>query len=110
MQTLPLVPSIPNYRFGTKLGGQQVTIDARWNGRAESWFLDISDEEGDPIRVGMRVVLGPELGGRVADSRMPPGALFAIDLTQSGIEAGLDDLGERITVVYLSPDDIEEIV
>lgn len=109
MQTLPLVPSLPSYRFGTLLEDVQLTFDVRWNGRAGSWYLDISDADGDLIRAGIRVVLGVELGGHVADVRMPPGALFAIDLSGAGREAGLDDLGARVVVVYLSSDDLAAI-
>lgn len=105
MQTLPLTPSVPHYRFGTTLDGIQLTFELRWNGRAASWFMSIFDEDDEPIRSGIRVVLGPELGGRVSDARMPPGQLFAIDLDNSGVEPGLDDLGERVLVMYISQGD-----
>ena len=102
MQTLPLVPSLPNYRFGTALDGVQYIFDFRWNSRDEAWYMAISSEDGTLIRTGIKVVLGIALGGRVADSDFPTGAFFALDLSNAGVEATLDDLGERVAVVYQS--------
>lgn len=108
MVVIPLAPSIPFQRFTTTLDGVPYVFDAKWNGRAEVWTLDILDEDEEPIRVGIRVVLGAVLGRRGAalpDSRMPTGFLVAIDLSGAGVDAGLDDLGERVQVHYYSADE-----
>lgn len=99
-QQLPLVPTIPNYRFGTSLDGEQFTIDVRWNARAESWFMDILREDGTPVRQGIRIVLGSQLGGRCTDPTFPDGVLVAADLARLGRDAALDDLGTRIAVLF----------
>jgi hypothetical protein len=105
---LPLDPTVgPNQRFGTALSGTQYLFDVRWNGRDEAWYLDILAENGDPIRRGMRVVLGTLLGGRVVADAFPPGVLQAVDLTNSGTEAGLDDLGTRVQIYYYPFEDLK---
>lgn len=97
---LPLVPSIPYYRVGTALAGAQYILDLRWNGRDESWYMDVLAEDETPIRLGIKVVLGTILGGREVDPLFPAGVLQAVDLTNSGTEAGLDDLGDRVQVYF----------
>lgn len=102
IQQLPLVPATPNYRVGTSLDGVSYVFDVRWNGRAAAWYVDILDEEADPICVGLKVVLGAALGARSADPRRPAGLLMASDLSGEGREATFDDLGSRV-VVYFYP-------
>jgi hypothetical protein len=100
-QTLPLVPSVPHYRVGTALDGVQYVIDVRWNGRLESWFLDLRAEDESPIALGLRVTLGALIGGRVADARFPRGVLIASDRSGAGRDPALDDLGERVVVNFI---------
>lgn len=106
MVQLPLVPSIPNYRVSTTLGGEQFVFDVRWNGRAETWFLNVLTSDAQPIRTGIRLVLGAGIGDRVADSRFPAGRFVVSDLSRSGREAGLDDLGTRVVVLFLTNEEL----
>lgn len=99
-RALPLIPSEPNYRLGTQLDGTQYVIDCRWNSRAEAWYLDVLDANADPIRTGIKIVLGAALGARCTDPRFPQGLFLASDLSGQGREAGLDDLGVRVFVYY----------
>lgn len=105
-QQLPLRPSIPNYRVGTKLGGVSYVLDVRWNGRADAWYLDVLDEGADPIRVGIKLVLGAALGRRCVDPRFPPGILMASDTSGAGVDATLDDMGDRVQVFYFPPEEL----
>lgn len=106
VQQLPLIPSEPNYRFGTALNGKQVIIDVRWNGRDEAWYLDLLTEDEEPIRTGMKVVLGTILGGRSANADFPVGVFVASDLSGEGREATLDDLGVRVLVHFMTPEEL----
>lgn len=99
-EALPLFPGEPNYRVSTSLAGKQYLLDVRWNGRDEAWYLDISTEDGEPLRRGIKVVLGALLGGRAVDDRLPQGVFQAVDLTNSGRDAGLDDLGDRVQIYF----------
>lgn len=107
--TLPLVPSIPNYRFGTQLDGVQYIIDVRWNGRDGAWYMDFLQADETPIKYGIKIVLGATLGGLVTDPAFPPGVLIAVDQTGNGREATLDDLGSRVLVVYIPAADIAAV-
>lgn len=104
--TLPLAPSIPHQRVGTVLDDTVYVFDLTWNERDEAWYMDVLTSDETPIRVGIKVVLGAELGRRVADARFPKGTLWAHDLSRAGKEAGLDDLGVRVVVFYFSPGEL----
>lgn len=112
MQIIPFDPSNPNHEFTCQLDGAQYLLRARWNARDLSYYLDVSDEAGDPIRVGIRIVLGALLGARCSDARFPPGLLIAVDTsspTGMGIDAGIDDLGARVQVWYYPLGDLSAL-
>lgn len=101
-QELPFIPTTPHYQVGTTLDGVQFVFDLRWNARDEAWYMDILAEDESVIRTGVKVVLGTLLGGRSALPGFPAGGLFATDLTRQGIEPGLDDLGTRVRVYFMT--------
>lgn len=104
---LPIDALEKNYTVTTVLEGTTYTFAVRWNGRASSWFFDLYDSNGDIIIAGVRIVLGVILGRRSTDPRMPNGAIRAVDLSQSGTEAGRDDLGTRVKLYYYPAADLE---
>lgn len=99
-EKMDFVPSIPNSRFSTALSGTQYIIVQRWNARDGAWFFDLLAEDETPIAYGIKIVLGVLLGGRNVNDEFPLGVFEAHDLTGSGVEAGLDDLGTRVVVYY----------
>lgn len=105
-QQLPLIPTTPNYRVGTTLNGTNVVLDIRWNARDGAWYMDILTEDEVAIAYGVKIVLGTLLGGRVVSALFPRGYMMASDLTGAGSDAGLDELGERIQVLFFEPDEV----
>lgn len=105
-QTLPLTPSRPHYTFSTTLAGTDYVFTARWNARAETWYLDLFDVDENPIRQSMAVVLGAPLGARSAHPDFPAGAFVASDLSGEQREAKLDDLGDRVQVYFYTPEEL----
>jgi hypothetical protein len=97
---LPLEPSNASYQVVTTLDGANYIFDVRWNPEDPGWFIDVSDAVGDQIAIGLKVVLGVVLGRRITDSRIWPGMLIAVDTSNAGLDAGLDDLGGRVQVQY----------
>jgi|SRR5579859_6612007 len=103
---LPLVPSVANYRVGTSLDGTQYILDVRWNGRANAWSMDVLAADQTPIRMGLKLVLGIIIGGRVVDPAFPTGLLIAIDTSGQNLDAGFDDMGTRVIVSYFPTADL----
>ena len=97
---LPLDSVDPFYRVGITLNDTPYLFDVHWNGRDGAWYFDLLDVTEDPIRCGIKIVLGIPLGFRSTDPRFPPGALYAEDLSGQGTDATIDDLGSRVVVYY----------
>jgi hypothetical protein len=101
---LPIDAVEKNYAVSTVLEGETFTFAVRWNGRADSWFFDLYDVNGEIIIAGVRIVLGVILGRRSTDDRMPAGTIQAADLTNTGTEATRDTLGISVKVFYFTSD------
>lgn len=99
-QLIPMIPTVPFYRFGTALDGIQFIFDVRWNGRDGAWYMDISTEDDILIAAGIKIVLGVLLGYRSVDPAFPRGGIIASDLSNTGRDATLDDLGTRVAVYF----------
>lgn len=97
---LPLDAADPIYRVGVTLNDTPYIFDVHWNGRDGAWYFDLLDSTEDPIRCGIKVVLGIPLGFRCTDPRFPRGVLLAADLSGAGRDATIDDLGYRVIVMH----------
>lgn len=109
---IPFSAENPINKFSTTLDGIQYGFRARWNSRdnfdpltntnAGAWYVDISDDTGEPIATGVKVVLGAFLGRQFNHPLFRDGALVAVDLSGAGREATIDDFGARVQVMRIS--------
>jgi len=100
IQVLPTRTDTARYTFEIELDENTYTLEFEWNDRDSGWYMSILDDGGDPILTGQRVVLHYPLARRYRDSRLPPGLLMAIDTSETDIEAGYADLGDRVKLIY----------
>lgn len=110
MIILPFQPSTPFYDFSTDIDKQSVTFDVHWNARDTAWYFDVYDDVGRPIVSGVKVVRGVYLGRRARRSIFATGALFAVDVSGQKRDAGFDDLGARVQVIYASDFELASLV
>lgn len=103
---LPFKPSIPDYRMGVAIDQAQYTFEVRWNDRDKSWYFNMLEADGTPIIHGVRIVLGMYLGRRSLHDFFQHNVLIAIDTSNQGREAGLDDLGTRVQVVRFTDEEV----
>lgn len=104
---IPITQEGAHFEFFTELdGGASYRLTFRWNARVGAWFMDLADGDGSLIVAGVRVVLNIPLLGKVADSRRPPGELFAIDTSGDELEADFEGLGRRVALYYASFSDL----
>ncbi len=101
-QRVPLRTGIPAFLQRTSLDGVTFELDLNWNERESAWYIGVADADGLPLRVGVRMALNTPLLRSVADARRPAGELYAIDLDDTGVEAGLGDLGVRVVLIYVT--------
>lgn len=106
---LPLVLSTANYRIGVAIEDKQYLLDVRWNGREEKWYMDIYTEDERPIKHGIALVLGAILGRTCTDPDFPPGAFVVSDLSNAGVDATYEDMGDRVVVYYYTEDELNTL-
>lgn len=95
------------YTFRTQISDIELLFEVNWNSRDESWYISISDIEATPIISGVKVVSGPDLLGNVRDrTGLPEGFLVALDTSQAQSRAGRNDLGDRVKLVFMFPEDL----
>ncbi len=106
MEILPFTADY-DQRFITQMGDEKYVIDSRWNERGQTWSFDLtrdSDQElllcGAPMQIGADILDPYALG---------IGGLIVSDLGRKDTDAGPEDLGTRVIVAYLSPDELAAI-
>jgi len=105
-QVLPFT-SEPAQSFTVALGGSKYLIDARYNDIAGFWTLDITTEPAQvQLVAGVPILIGQDL---LSPYALGIGGLLATDTSNSGIDAGPEDLGDRVTVTWLSESELQII-
>lgn len=101
VRILPVQQGAPSQEFQVSLDGQLYTLGLTWNEREGAFYLDVSDQDGSPILLGRKVVVGLPLLARFRDAALPPGQLLAVDTSGQGKDPSLADLGARVPLYYI---------
>lgn len=108
-QILPLVPfteTVREYYFATTIADVTYNVRAYWNDRDEAAYLDIRDVNDEAIMLGVKVVLGTNLGRTYDDALVNLGALMALDLSGQLRDATAEDFGRRVIVIHATATEI----
>lgn len=111
-QDIPLLTSDPWFRSTCpldRLDGTQITMsfDFKWNVRDLSWYFDVFDDAEKIVIGSVRFVRGVYLGRRSKHEIFRNGSLVAkCTVANDPREAGIDDLGNRMTLRYYTVYDI----
>lgn len=104
--TIPVSERAPLVRQRVELEGVEFVLETQWNGRVDGWTLGLLDAEEQPIRLGIRLVMGTRLLAGIADSRRPAGELVVVGrVTRPELDSF--ELGEA-SLVYLLAAEVEE--
>jgi hypothetical protein len=107
---IPFTPSDNNYSIGVPLDGVRSVFDnVHWNatdndGRG-AWYFDLREDDGTPICIGIKAVLGIPFGGASTHPFFKGHILKAVDTSGKRLEAGYDDLGARVQVQHFTLDE-----
>ena len=97
---LPTRTDAARYSFEIDLDGDSFTFSFEWNDRDQGHYMSIADAAGVTLLAGRRVVTGYPLINIYRDSRLPKGAIEAVDTSSTGTEPGFGDLGDRVKLLY----------
>lgn len=101
--TIPVAVGIPHYTMRCRLDGKDYNFEMKWNERAERWHMSIFADDETPLVLGIKVVTNwPMLRYYHYNPDVPPGELFAMDLSGDAAPPGLYDFGaeKRVELVY----------
>ncbi len=97
---MPLIAGSYDYEIRTTLEGGIWIFRFRWNERAASWMLDLSDADGVPLAHGIRITVDVSLLEQYKHLAIPPGRFFAFDTTLRQVDPTVDDFGTRVLLLY----------
>lgn len=90
-----------NYEQFTELSGREYQLRVQWNDRGGYFAFSMMAQDGTPLIMGVPLYLGVDILRRFRFiDGLPPGVLFLVDSTGSGVDAGITDLGSRVTLNY----------
>jgi hypothetical protein len=110
VQQLYVTSGESRFSFQTELDGKVYGFDLHWNTRDEAWYLTILDSDDEVLLAGLKLVVSFPLISRFRSFDLPPGELEAVDTntTTAEVDPGLDDLGQRVLLIYTPPEDLPE--
>jgi len=97
---IPLPKGIPQFTQKIILDNETYILRCHWNEREEAWYFAIEDADENPIVSGRKMVSNWPLLHRSISTDLPAGQLFVIDTTDSLADPGLNDLDERVVLLY----------
>lgn len=101
----------PLYTQRVRLEGADYVFKLDWSLREESFYLSIFNLDNVPIKVGIKVVPNWPLLSRHRTAKLPPGELFAFDLSDTEAPASptLEDFGTRVQLYYYGSDEEQDL-
>lgn len=97
---IPTRTDIEDYEIEVELSAVSFLLRFTWNYREEFWYLTISDVDGNVVAGNVKLVISKPLLLEVPGTDKPDGNLIAIDTSGADLEAGLNDLGERVLLMW----------
>lgn len=99
-QKIPVRSDLPAYEFDITLDGKIFNLSFAWNDRSELWSMDIFDENGNELLMGVPILTNWDLIGRFRMKTLPPRMFLCVDTAGEGKNPGIDDFGSRVILVY----------
>lgn len=106
MRIVPLT-SDGAYRFNIELNGIVYTFEIKYNVRFNTWSFSMLQNEIDVI-TGVGMLIGVNMLEPFTLDNI--GGLYMFDDSGQKLDAGPDDLGTRVIMIYLTPQEVIENV
>lgn len=97
---IPVRSDLKAYEFQIELDGNIFTLGFRFNERMGRWLMDIADSVGVEILNGVVLLTNVPLTDDYVKEGLPPGRFICEDRTGQNLDAGIDDLGNNIVLLY----------
>lgn len=100
---IPLRTDIYSYTEKVTLDGVVYTLEFHYNSRKDVWVMDIGDSAGVVLLAGVPLIIDYPLTARFIGviEGLPPGQFVMVDETDQERNAGRDNLGNDIKLIYV---------
>jgi len=105
MDIIP-VTNEPSSRFNISLEDGDFDVRLNFNGTTATWSMDLSNN-GVPIISGLTLVTGTDI---VRGYNLNIGSWVMIDLTNSGIDPDINNLGVQLILYYIPESEKQELI
>lgn len=100
--TIPARNDFPAYEFKIDLDGVVYTLFFRYNTRMTRWLLDIMDASGNPILMGLPLLITVDTTGRFVNEGVPAGFIDVSDDSNQGTQPTRDSFGTDHSLLYVT--------
>jgi hypothetical protein len=97
---IPVRSDLKAYEFQIELDGGVYTLGFRYNERMDRWLMDIADGAGVEVLNGVVLLTNIPLTDDYVKEGLPPGRFICEDRTGQSKDAGIDDLGNDVRLLY----------
>lgn len=98
---MPIRSDLPSYEFQIDLEGSLYTFRFKFNRRMERWSMDIADENGVALLVGIPLHIDLDLIRRFKNTGLPPGNFYLVDESGEGKPATRETMGGDHKLFYI---------
>lgn len=99
---IPIDTRFPDQEGVYTLARRNYLIRFRLNFRSKRWMMDIKTEQGNPILIGIPLLVNRPLIRRFKDVRLPRGELFVLDVNETNTDPTEFSFGNTHTLVFRS--------
>lgn len=106
------MPKIITQRADLRKQRQRVELDGlffeialTWRTRPKAWYMDLYDQDGQPVALGRRLSPGWAPLRGVSDRGVPDGSFIVKGLR----DYSRTDLGDTLLLVYYTEDELDQI-
>jgi hypothetical protein len=97
---IPVTSEFPNTELSVDLELITYILKFNFNSRTSLWYMTISQEDGTPLVVGVPIFTDVDIMIQYKNPDLPPGIFMAFDTEDLSADAGRDDLGNRVKLLY----------
>ena len=105
MTEIPIESGVPSQTLKVDLEGNVYNFRIIYNTRVGVWTFDLSSEDGIALASGVTMVMGSDM---IDQYNLGIGALVMLEEGISRLDAGVDDLGGRILLIHLTPEEVTQ--
>lgn len=97
---IPTRSDLKAYELQIELDGTVYTLGLRFNERLGLWMMDIADANENDLLNGIPLLTNVPLTDDYVAEGLPPGRFICEDTTGQNRDAGVEDLGNTVRLLY----------